>query len=132
MRRADSQSSRPCRPRRVRATAWSLPTARSMFRIQRSRRSSWCRRRDLTNKCEAVRWGDNLARRSGMVAVSKSKAVRRVAIVIAVTCVLGSRAAHAYRPFDGTDGDVAETGDIELELGPLHAGHTGGAAKHQP
>jgi hypothetical protein len=28
--------------------------------------------------------------------------------------------AHAYRPFDGTDADVATTGDIEVELGPVH------------
>lgn len=26
----------------------------------------------------------------------------------------------AYRPFDGTDADVAATGDFELELGPAH------------
>jgi hypothetical protein len=26
---------------------------------------------------------------------------------------------HAYRPFTGTDGDVAEVGEFELELGPL-------------
>jgi hypothetical protein len=28
--------------------------------------------------------------------------------------------AHAYRPFDGTDADVADVGEFELELGPLH------------
>ena len=28
--------------------------------------------------------------------------------------------AHAYRPFDGTDADVAPTGEFELELGPVH------------
>ena len=28
--------------------------------------------------------------------------------------------AFAYRPFDGTDGDVAEEGRFELELGPAH------------
>ena len=28
--------------------------------------------------------------------------------------------ASAYRPFDGTDADVAETGEFELELGPVH------------
>jgi hypothetical protein len=33
--------------------------------------------------------------------------------------------ASAYRPFDGTDGDVAETGEFELELGPLHYGQEG-------
>jgi len=39
--------------------------------------------------------------------------------------LLGSRSAHAYRPFDGTDGDVAETGEFELELGPLHYAQEG-------
>jgi hypothetical protein len=29
------------------------------------------------------------------------------------------RAAGAYRPFDGTDADVADAGDLELELGPV-------------
>jgi hypothetical protein len=33
--------------------------------------------------------------------------------------------AHAYRPFDGTDGDVADTGEFELELGPLHYAQEG-------
>ncbi|HEX7667210.1 MAG TPA: hypothetical protein VF407_21915 [Polyangiaceae bacterium] len=28
--------------------------------------------------------------------------------------------ASAYRPFDGTDADVAKTGEFELELGPVH------------
>ena len=28
-------------------------------------------------------------------------------------------AAWAYRPFDGTDAAVAETGEIEIELGPV-------------
>jgi hypothetical protein len=28
--------------------------------------------------------------------------------------------AYAYRPFDGTDADVASLGDFELELGPTH------------
>jgi hypothetical protein len=27
--------------------------------------------------------------------------------------------AHAYRPFDGTDADVAGTGELELEAGPV-------------
>jgi hypothetical protein len=31
-----------------------------------------------------------------------------------------SSTAFAYRPFDGTDADVARFGDFELELGPVH------------
>jgi hypothetical protein len=47
----------------------------------------------------------------------------RRALVLA--SVIGSIAtvsadALAYRPFDGTDADVAELGDFELELGPVH------------
>src|ERR1700677_3024490 len=34
--------------------------------------------------------------------------------------VTATTAAHAYRPFDGTDADVAGLGDFELELGPVH------------
>ena len=34
-----------------------------------------------------------------------------------LTCWAG--AARAYRPFDGTDAAVAETGEIEIELGPV-------------
>ena len=36
--------------------------------------------------------------------------------------------AQAYRPFDGTDADVAEKGTIELELGPV--GYYGRASHH--
>jgi hypothetical protein len=36
-----------------------------------------------------------------------------------------ARTASAYRPFDGTDAGVAETGRFELELGPAHYYRTG-------
>ncbi len=45
--------------------------------------------------------------------------VRPVSIALAVLFALVSRSALAYRPFDGTDADVAELGAFELELGPL-------------
>lgn len=38
---------------------------------------------------------------------------------LAVGVLFDSRPAHAYRPFDGTDGDVADFGEFELELGPI-------------
>jgi len=39
----------------------------------------------------------------------------------ALCAALGvTRTAAAYRPFDGTDADVAATGELELELGPAH------------
>jgi len=42
--------------------------------------------------------------------------------------VLEARPAFAYRPFDGTDGSVTDTGDFELELGPAHYYRSGGNA----
>jgi hypothetical protein len=48
------------------------------------------------------------------------KAVRRVAgwaTATALACWCDE--VEAYRPFDGTDAAVAETGEIEIELGPL-------------
>jgi hypothetical protein len=41
-----------------------------------------------------------------------------LSLALAVAGVAGD--ARAYRPFDGTDADVAELGDFELELGPVH------------
>lgn len=38
-----------------------------------------------------------------------------------------ARKAHAYRPFDGTDADVASVGEFELEIGPAHFYSQGGA-----
>src|SRR5579859_364445 len=48
---------------------------------------------------------------------------RSAPIAIAVALVLttvSARRAYAYRPFDGTDADVAGLGEFELELGPVH------------
>jgi hypothetical protein len=41
-----------------------------------------------------------------------------LAATAAVSCWSGG-AAWAYRPFDGTDAAVAETGEVEIELGPV-------------
>jgi hypothetical protein len=43
-----------------------------------------------------------------------------VAFLFAAGIALFSSRADAYRPFDGTDADVAELGSFELELGPAH------------
>jgi hypothetical protein len=43
-----------------------------------------------------------------------------LATSIVLSLVTGSTAARAYRPFDGTDADVAALGNFELELGPVH------------
>jgi hypothetical protein len=47
------------------------------------------------------------------------KAVGGVAALAAVAVNLWSGEAAAYRPFDGTDAAVAETGEMEIELGPV-------------
>ncbi len=46
---------------------------------------------------------------------------------LVATSITEASNALAYRPFDGTDADVAALGDFELELGPLHWYSQGGA-----
>ena len=48
------------------------------------------------------------------------KAVRAsAAFAIAAVLTFWCGEVEAYRPFDGTDAAVAETGEIEIELGPV-------------
>jgi hypothetical protein len=51
-----------------------------------------------------------------------SQAVVRaiVATTSVATALAWTPEAHAYRPFDGTDADVADFGHFEIELGPVH------------
>lgn len=42
----------------------------------------------------------------------------RLGSLVALLSLSGVGTAHAYRPFDGTDADVADLGEFELELGP--------------
>jgi hypothetical protein len=57
---------------------------------------------------------------------------RKVAIfgvflfTLVATLLGANRRANAYRPFDGTDADVAPVGEFELELGPAHYYRAGG------
>jgi hypothetical protein len=46
---------------------------------------------------------------------------KKAAAVLAAVAVLAfsGDAAQAYRPFDGTDAAVAQTGEMEIELGPV-------------
>jgi hypothetical protein len=44
---------------------------------------------------------------------------RFVVVAFVVALLATTRSAYAYRPFDGTDADVAELGDFEIELGPI-------------
>lgn len=41
------------------------------------------------------------------------------ASVLVIVLAAMPQAAFAYRPFDGTDADVARTGETEIELGPV-------------
>ena len=41
------------------------------------------------------------------------------ALLLVGAVAAGPRAAHAFRPFDGTDAAVADKGDVEIELGPV-------------
>lgn len=47
----------------------------------------------------------------------RSVRVRIATCAIVVSTIAASRSAHAYRPFDGTDADVADYGEYELEFG---------------
>jgi hypothetical protein len=54
------------------------------------------------------------------VPASPVKAVGGVAALAAAAALtFWSGAARGYRPFDGTDAAVAETGEMEIELGPV-------------
>src|SRR6185436_3388290 len=46
-------------------------------------------------------------------------AQRVSAVFTAVVLFAYAGFAFAYRPFDGTDADVAKAGELEIELGPL-------------
>jgi hypothetical protein len=49
-----------------------------------------------------------------------SRLTARLSAALALACcLLSARPVRAYRPFDGTDADVAELGEFELELGPV-------------
>jgi hypothetical protein len=48
------------------------------------------------------------------------KKPRRLHAVLAVAVTLAPAPAAAYRPFDGTDADVAEAREVEIELGPVN------------
>lgn len=46
-----------------------------------------------------------------------TRAVAALMLAAVLTCWCDG--AQAYRPFDGTDAAVADTGDVEIELGPV-------------
>lgn len=57
---------------------------------------------------------------------STNSLIPLLALVIAITVVAGPQAALAYRPFDGTDADVAEVDKVEIEFQPAGALQEGG------
>jgi hypothetical protein len=60
-------------------------------------------------------------RARGLRSLSTTRAFRARLLASAVAVALGlwPLPASAYRPFDGTDADVAELHELELELGPV-------------
>lgn len=57
---------------------------------------------------------------------------RRLVLALFTVVSGAPPAAHADRPFDGTDAAVAETGQVELELGPLQGEHEAGRTTYTP
>src|SRR6516165_656097 len=55
------------------------------------------------------------------------KAVGGIAALAAAAVTSWYSEAEAYRPFDGTDAAVAETGEVEIELGPVEYLRVGAA-----
>jgi hypothetical protein len=58
--------------------------------------------------------------RASRVGHAPLRALAAGALTGAVVLLACSGRAWAYRPFDGTDGDIAQPGEFELELGPVH------------
>jgi len=85
--------------------------------IRRAHLAVRSRARPALCRCAAAveRTGGDLGTPAGFM-----KAVGGVAALAAAAVLTGwSGAARAYRPFDGTDAAVAETGEMEIELGPV-------------
>ena len=92
--------SRACRRYRERAPRCSSPS------------STGCLWRCGRGRMSRRRFGCSGRRHEG-----GRSAPRRWLAAAVLACWCG--AAEAYRPFDGTDAAVAETGEMEIELGPV-------------
>ncbi len=58
--------------------------------------------------------------------------MRRVVPIVVLASLAVAAPAHAYRPFDETDADVAETDGFELELGPVGYTHDAAGGTYTP
>jgi hypothetical protein len=58
--------------------------------------------------------------------------VRRVVPIVVLASLAVAAPARAYRPFDETDADVAETDAFELELGPVGYTHDAAGDTYTP
>lgn len=74
---------------------------------------------DPASPCDKTSSGQ--PRRDTVLEVLHSPARYAYALAAAVAVLRVAAVAQAYRPFDGTDADVAEYGVFELELGPVGA-----------
>jgi hypothetical protein len=50
--------------------------------------------------------------------IRRSRVKRATSALLVAAGLFAARDGRAYRPFDGTDADVAATGEVELEVGP--------------
>lgn len=66
------------------------------------------------------------------MAISGAVSTDVLRIALVAGWLLVPRAALAYRPFDGTDADLAEPDTIELEVGPLQAERVHGDTSYAP
>src|SRR5579862_8066822 len=55
-----------------------------------------------------------------MAGANRRATIRVTAVSAGAVLLTLAGSARAYRPFDGTDADVAALGEFELELGPTH------------
>ena len=66
-------------------------------------------------RARSERAGGDLGVPSGAVKMTATVAALAAAALVLFWC----NSTQAYRPFDGTDAAVADTGEVEIELGPV-------------
>lgn len=79
----------------------------------------------LRDPSQATRVQRSEAAESRRIALRPGARVLVIAALAPLVVLLAPGVASAFRPFDGTDGDVAAPGDLELEFGPLHYAREG-------
>src|SRR5205085_10161868 len=77
--------------------------------------------KDASNDAEPALGNDKTAGHREIPANAVAHLLKRrvVAGLVSISVEGWATQAFAYRPFDGTDAAVAETGQVEIELGPV-------------